>query len=297
MKKSLSASFFSKMSTESRVPDSLANSFCEMTSCDTSTAKYYLSMANNDMNVAVGLYFDAGGAPAPLSSVEEQNRSVHWSSNRTILCEGTSQFTFEDGRSACTTIALEASFQLLKLQHDEESLSLKVSEPDFISKFVREGINQYRSKNTARAGGAEHQSCQEVLLVNTRYSETLEAINFRQSNATSPNAFYNEMKDALEISKLNGPICCIITKPPETNVVLVHPATSKFPQGHFVVFDSHPRPSLMFQGAFMIGFNSAEATASFLREVFPTVAGLGDSVMAQMYNCFDLTVLRMKKVE
>jgi|UPI00049183CD hypothetical protein len=285
-------------------PDALASSFCEMTSCDIATAKYYLSMAQNDVNVAIGLYFDSGGAPAPTGAEAAtsvlslpQRVEVHWSSGVTFSAnKGTmSQFSFEDGRSACTTIACEASMLLLEHDSVEKTVGTEISDPDFVLKVVTEGVNQYRAQNAERSGGVEHQSCHEVLLANKKYSETLESCGYEQSNTSIPNAFCNELKRALETSKNCGGLCCVITKPPETMVVGVHPPTGAFPQGHFTVFDSHPRPSLMFQGAFMVGFNSADATASFLREIFPAVEGLGSSMMAQMYNSFDMTMLRKKK--
>lgn len=102
-------------------------------------------------------------------------------------------------------------------------------------------------------------------------------------------AFEEELVNALEGAvEDKAPVCAVITKPPESVVVYVHP------NGTFVLFDSHPRQTLGINGAYVCGFASAQSCAAFLRGIFPAVSGLGDGMMAQMYNSFELTMLRRK---
>lgn len=122
-----------------------------------------------------------------------------------------------------------------------------------------------------------------------KYGGVLEHVLMVQGVTEGGDAFVTELTETLRGALADSaPVCAVVTKPPETVVCFVHP------NGSVALFDSHPRPTLGVEGAYVSGFSSVKAAAAFLRTIFPAVGGLGDSYMAQMYNSFDLTVLRRK---
>jgi hypothetical protein len=259
--------------------------FTEMTGASRETAQHYVNLAGGNMEHAVTLYFESGGAPPPQP--EPQAPAVHWTAGKVALNEASiSQFTFPEGRSACTVIACEASFALLNMKKP-----LVEATKEMVVSTVHGGIEEYKARQKGPSGGVEHMSCDEVLLSCPKYSEVMEASGFQQGTNFGSRAFEREIDAALDTAQRfpNG-ICAVITKPPET--VVVHVLAGATPS--FVVFDSHPRQDIGIHGAYTQGFNTAAACASYLRQIFPSVDGLGDGMMEQMYNSFDMNLLSRK---
>lgn len=259
--------------------------FTEMTGASRETAQHYVNLAGGNMEHAVTLYFESGGAPPP--EPEPQTPAVHWTAGKVASNEADiSQFTFPEGRSACTVIACEASLALLNMKKP-----LLEATKEMVVSTVHAGIQEYKARQKSSSGGVEHMSCDEVLSSCPKYSEVMEASGFQQGTNFGSRAFEREIDTALERAQtLPNGICAIITKPPET--VVVHVLAGTTPS--FLVFDSHPRQDIGIHGAYTQGFNTAAACASYLRQIFPSVDGLGDGMMAQMYNSFDMNLLSRK---
>jgi hypothetical protein len=197
-----------------------------------------------------------------------------------------SQFSYPEGRSACTTIAVEACLALLT-DSGAAVDAATFEEPSKILGVLTRGVEEYKRINAGNP--VEHMACAEVLLMSEKYGGVLEHVLMVQGVTEGGDAFVTELTETLRGALADSaPVCAVVTKPPETVVCFVHP------NGSVALFDSHPRPTLGVEGAYVSGFSSVKAAAAFLRTIFPAVGGLGDSYMAQMYNSFDLTVLRRK---
>jgi hypothetical protein len=286
-----------------------ALNFSAMTGATLETANYYLEMGGGATETAVSLYFEMGGAPVPSSTNKtstsegstkgEDGKEVehHTDSTPTFTFTApSSQFDLPEGRSACTTIACEAAYKMTgeseisKTTGEKSIICVSSSTFEDVSSIVNiiaDGVTEYKVVNSNSS--VEHMSCGEVMLMSQKYSKVMEQVLMVQGTTEGINAFEEELKNVLNgATEDNSPVCAVITKPPESVVVYCHQ------NGTFVLFDSHPRQTLGINGAYVCGFSSAKNCAAFLRGIFPAVSGLGDGMMAQMYNSFELTVLRRK---
>ena len=276
--------------------------FASMTGASLETANYYLEASGGVVESAVSLFFEMGGAPAPSafddtgddaaldpssqgsSKDAEGNEVVHASPTPTFTVQApTSQFDLPEGRSACTTIACEAAFRMTA---EKEALNAATFEDvSAIVSYIADGVAEYKTINANAP--VEHMGCGEVMLMSAKYSKIMEQVVMVQGSTQGSKAFEEELENALAGAQEDkAPVCAVITKPPESVVVYCHQS------GVFVLFDSHPRQILGINGAYACGFATAASCAAFLRGIFPAVSGLGDSMMAQMYNSFEFTVLR-----
>jgi hypothetical protein len=290
-----------------------ALNFAAMTGATLETANYYLEMAGGASDAAVSLYFEMGGAPVPATTANTATHHNNASQGATkneqgqevapadptptfTLIAPSSQFDLPEGRSACTTIACEAAYKMT----GETEMSKTTGEPTTVCvgattfedvgtmvAIIADGVAEYKVVNANAT--MEHMSCGEVMLMSQKYSKVLEQVVMVQGSTDGGRAFEEELVNALKGAvEDKAPVCAVITKPPESVVVYVHP------NGTLVLFDSHPRQTLGISGAYVCGFASAQSCAAFLRGIFPAVSGLGDGMMAQMYNSFELTMLRRK---
>eukprot|EP00936_MAST-01D_sp_MAST-1D-sp1_P001574 g1574.t1 len=109
------------------------------------------------------------------------------------------------------------------------------------------------------------------------------------------------LREAQTYSKSGGLVAVVLTKPPESLLAVVPPESraargARESQRRFAVFDSHPRPALGLENAHLLFFDSIEAQARWLqqRHVFPyTDIGAGMGMLAETYNLFDATFLRV----
>ncbi len=280
----------------------LVSAFREMTGASDATAVYYLEAGGGTVDGAITLFFECGGAPAPASTSggggggdggdgggagkDADGGEIAPPEPATFTCVApVSQFDFPEGRSACTTIGVEATLALTA--RPDPVVASTYEDTSQIVAILTQGIAEY--KQIHGGGNVEHMSCAEVLLLSARYSQALEVAAMVQGTTDGTAAFQEELEQLMRGALADGsPACAIVTKPPETVIVLAHPG------GTYAVFDSHPRQTLGIQGAYVSGFANARSAAHFLRCIFPCVPGLGDSMMAAMYNSFDFTALRRK---
>ena len=90
-------------------------------------------------------------------------------------------------------------------------------------------------------------------------------------------------------------IACVVTKPPETVLVLLRPPNGNASPSStsYVLLDSHPRPNCMPHrpnGSYALFHTSLDGLVGSLKKIFP-VTNLGSDVpemMAVMYNSFDV---------
>jgi acetyl-CoA acetyltransferase len=233
---------------------------------------------------ANGSYNDEIVSVTTVLKDAEGNEVVHAAPTPTFTVHApTSQFDLPEGRSACTTIACEAAFRMTAEKDVVNATTFE--DVGTIVSYIADGVAEYKAINANAP--VEHMSCGEVMLMSGKYSKVVEQVVMVQGTTQGKTAFEKELDNAMAGAQEDkAPVCAVITKPPESVVVYCHQS------GVFVLFDSHPRQTLGINGAYACGFATAASCAAFLRGIFPAVSGLGDSMMAQMYNSFEFTVLR-----
>jgi hypothetical protein len=190
-----------------------------------------------------------------------------------------SQYSVENGRSACTCIALTGA--ALYLQEGDTSTTLTA---DLLRNMVTKGVNTYQG--IARSSpGVEHMSAEEVLQQNNP-DFPLQILGGVRQGITSHDINHPMGMKAL-LQGCEGARVVVITKTPETVVVCLD---------QFALVDSHPRPPLAMNAYAKIHTNLNDLVQS-LASIFPPT-DLGPDIpemMAMMYNSFDLYPLALKR--
>jgi UBA/TS-N domain len=204
-----------------------------------------------------------------------------------VQIQGTSsQYSYDDGRSACTCIALQGAVQFLAAM-DRQDTAIDAA---FLDQMVQEGCRIYRewNKQQTLSSPMEHTSVEDV--VHLFPSLVMDGI---RQGLLSPGDGWSSILQ--ECQSPTDWVCCIMIKPPETVLLCLPPIGG--PQQEFYLFDSHPRRS-----EFGTAHASARRHASLpdlvgysVQPIFPPVMDLGPDVpeyMTAMYNSFDLYPLR-----
>lgn len=236
-----------------------------------------LKITNGNVDSAVNFLLGGGGAES-LSNTNTANESL-------VLCE-TSQYNVDNGRSACTCIALMGAALFL------ESPNVDRINREFLSDTIVQGVAAYQQLPPS---STEHLSAEEVLSNNDieKFSPLkLQPSGVRQGilsgNSSHPLGLSEILQGCRNECPDNMWMAVLITKPPETIVVLLPPPTTT-PQQQYILLDSHPRPFSENHSYARLHSSLGDLVAS-LQEIFPQT-DLGPDVpeiMASMYNSFDV---------
>ena len=259
-----------------------------------------LQRTGGNLEQAVNLLLTSPGgivsseAPPQASSVAGDSDSVR------MVHATLSQYAVDNGRSACTCIALKAAGEILT-QLTPSPISSNSSSapapsvaftdivtPDLLKMSILGGVEIYNNMKLIDAS-VEHKSAEEVL--------TLGAFPLlRQEGPVMQGMLSNDANAGLGLNSLVSAsqdetkwTCVVITKPPETVLVVLSPSTAATPI--FALVDSHPRPQ---QFGAEQGYARIHSTLSglilSLNTIFPCT-DLGPDIpelIAAMYNQFDL---------
>lgn len=210
-----------------------------------------------------------------------------------------SQYSFSDiGSSSCTSIACHAG---LKLLSKLDKAVLDYSNNEFLVDIIITGVERY---NILRNGGvvSDHFSVDEFLSNSPDLRDSFVTIPKGpvQGQLTTENAFLHLFQSAsIEVRLQTKYIGIIITKPPETVLVILPPNRSQcqLPNQYFL-FDSHPRPQLGITGAYLQQFDNPEALQYQLLQLFPpfpdSFPRRDESFMVSMFNSFEGTIVQLK---
>ena len=246
-----------------------------------------LRQANGDLTQAIDLM-----VTGRVSSVAVADNDVtsFSSPGRTIHCD-VSQYTVENGRSACTCIALTAASRLLEICRKSGDNELQFSE-QVIADTITYGVQQY--SQIAAMTPVEHLSPQEVLDLSPNILlPDVKAVGAVKNGILTKDAsaFTSFLENECRLDSKNDPskyLAVVLVKPPETVLILLPPFDSQSNACRYVLFDSHPRPP-SHPGSYMKLCSSMKELAKALETIFP-YTDLGSDVpemMAMMYNCYD----------
>ena len=234
-----------------------------------------------------------------------------------------SQYSEGLGRSACTAIALTMASKFLKMMAINNKTPASIINSSFLSGSIQEGIQIYStlSSSNTNATGVEHSSVEELIQACSRESDgsvakeviisTIQQFDSSPRQGILSNISDNPMgleavlsqcqADAIDSQSYTA---VVITKPPETVLVLLPPSTScasgSNSNSSYILLDSHPRPQQLIPhcplGSYALFHPTLSSLVSSIKQIFP-VTELGNDIqemMTIMYNSFDAYPFRCR---
>ena len=257
-------------------------------------SKEALSASNGSLERAADILLSGGPIlPAETNHPARSARdTASAQSQARLVHSGLSQYSDPSGKSACTSIALTLAVNFLN--DGEHSVTA-----EYLDRSVREGIQMYSDLH-ATSGASEHSSVEELMAavnLSAVHSEKLAPLTMLGGSPRQgllSNARDNPMGLGAVLSQcqrdaahVNSYVAAVITKPPETILVLLPPrGQSGLP---YILVDSHPRPNLS-QGSYALLNSDFDGLLESCRKIFsPTELGPDvPELMAMMYNSFDV---------
>lgn len=228
------------------------------------------------------------------------------------------------GRSACSCIAIFGAISFFSnfTPHKTNCDVEDIITPDFIQNLVLAGVDIYaeatqlqqqnKFSGNATYSTPEHFSPEEVLESVSWLSSDLEQIGeIRQGLLSSgdtvesgnqlngnTSSFYSQLLSCRNDAKARGSewMAVIVTKTPETVLVLLPPLITTHSENKYILIDSHPRTQFSASGSYAILHPSLESLVYSLSLIFPAT-DLGPDVgdfASMMYNSFDLYSFQAK---
>lgn len=222
-----------------------------------------------------------------------------------------SQYSLDQGRSACTCIALTTAQEFLQkagassgtpqfLEFLKTPAAATVT-PQFLENAIKQGVQTYQNLNNV-SSGVEHMSAEEVLGLSSAGGGAFSQLQLtpggiRQGLLTSDPSNPMGLQALLSACRQDAPsnqwLAVLITKTPETVLAILPPSNTQ----QYMVIDSHPRPGVVAGGgAYARILSSLNEVVLHLSTILPATE-LGPDIpemMATMYNSFDLYPLVLK---
>lgn len=220
-----------------------------------------------------------------------QSVAVSSSDERITILE-LSQYTLTDSSSsACTGIAW--TFCAVAL----ESLAAgkRIDSIEALTEILLDGVSTFES--ISRSSGGSHMSIEEFVALTSSH-DRIKMCHAPTQCVLSESAirqYFSEVFDDAAISTDNA-VGIVITKPPETIAIVFPARTGALSSSKkYFLFDSHSRPQYGIEGAYFVSSSSVDDIVRRVMLIFPPTEGLGDSVMAMMYNCFEASLFQLVK--
>ena len=217
-----------------------------------------------------------------------------------VMILGISQYTFSEmGSSACASISVAAMMALLEHYDRNDQREMMISEEQ-LSNSVICGVMSH--------SGAGHASAEELLMLSPDLNSKLTKIDQEnklplQGLLTQPAPFELLLDKVVTLNQnRHKAIGVIITKPPETVVVILPAADSGETSGNrnrYALFDSHSRPQLGIEGSYLVETSQRAEIINRLHDIFPlqeqsfgtemesSMMDENESFMTQMYATFE----------
>lgn len=259
---------------------------------DEASSRGALASSSGNVEKAVDILLGVVPATAALSSSTADSPSAA-NVGVMIVCP-TSQYSVENGHSACTCIALTAATNFLQIcRGGTVALNAK-----FLHNMILNGVQNYKALSSV--SHVEHLSAEEVLQKDQGKRFPLSVHGAIRQGILSNDSFHPiGMQSLLEgiqqeqQGQSNAYIAVLITKTPETVLVSLPLSGS----GAYWLIDSHPRAAhLGADGSYAKPHPNLAALLRSLQVIFPPT-DLGPDIpemMAMMYNSFDMYPLKLK---
>ena len=274
---------------------------------DSSQAQEALTVCNGDMERAVGYLFaepSSSSDPPAFATASISSSNSQQQHHYQDVVASISQYSLDQGRSACTCIALTAAHKFLT------SSTVSAVTPHWLESSITEGVATYQ-KLQNQSSSVEHMSAEEVLGLAATFSSQ-EAPCFSKLQLTpggirqgilsnTPSNSEMGLFPLLTACHQEAPrdkwLAVLITKTPETVLACLPPTSTTATTNSYMIIDSHPRPGVVSSnGAYARIVPSLHDLIHHLETILPATE-LGPDIpemMAMMYNSFDLYPLILK---
>lgn len=253
-----------------------------------------MGFSENDARAALRKYpGDVNRAINSLFEAPSHTEADDSGTNNMVLSE-ISQYSFPNGKSACTYIALSGALIGLPQLARNEGVS-NVINSDFLTQSVLNGVNSYENNKS----DIEHASAEELLQSKSSFKESLKLLGHVRQGVISHENDQTQMQMGLGAilrecrldtsSDQSKWLAIIMTKSPETVLIFIPPVSVEQP---YILVDSHPRPHSSNQ-AYATFCQSLESLVNEIEKIF-SFTDLGPDVsdlMKMMYNSFDCTAI------
>ena len=223
--------------------------------------------------------------PVPVAPIKTQSSLSTNTGSYTVA--PISQFSFPNGRSACTCIALQALMVLLPMIGiSTDSNQLCKINVEILNDIIIKGIELY---GTIESQHIEHTSVEEVC--NACAIDTLIPIEATIQSPLNVGVFETLINYAITAGNKIGVKCVgvVITKPPESICMVVFLKSDGTTE--FMICDSHNRPQFGIEGGYFYVTTNTNDVIEKLRSLFPPLQlDAGASVFEQMYNMLEYSL-------
>ncbi len=198
----------------------------------------------------------------------------------------TSQYTFAEGVSACSCIALNFASEFL-ININQATSPERILSAQFLTNTLFGGVEKYKRLPKT---GSDHKSPEDVLKAqstsfNVCYNhDILQGVLCSDDN---PLSLKQTLIKCLERNEQHDWIAVILTKTPET-ICICMSKNQEMQKYNFILIDSHPRPQLGIHGCYALLHSSLNDLIVSLKKILPITSIDGmSSLMLEMYNSFD----------
>ena len=215
-----------------------------------------------------------------------------------IHCEMSQYSDASHGRSACTAIALVLASKLLYSIAATSNTPEDIIDSDFLCNGIKDGIRLYSAIiiDGRKSDGVEHTTVEEILQAcendgsssSSSSSEDYVSIvsTLKQTDEPRQGILSNSSVHPFGLESIlhscqdkETYIAVVITKPPETVLVLLPPHCATSPT--YILLDSHPRPQQLLphapSGSYALVHSTLAGIVGSLKQIFP-LSELGDDV-------------------
>jgi hypothetical protein len=253
---------------------------------DAELSLHYLKMCNGSVERAANMLLQ-NPTDAPPGG-ETLLLAPHQSNAPVIVVQGPmSQYSVENGQSACTCMALYAASNFLKQSESPQ----EIITADFLQNMITKGVDLHQQVKNVSA--VDHLSAEQVLETGIVDLELVGGIRqgILSNDPAHPQGLLASLTDC-QAAVGSSSACVVLTKTPETVLVCFAPPSSPSP---YILIDSHPRHQIGTEQAYALQCSSLQELVRNLGSIFP-VTDLPDipELMAIMYNSFDLYLVRNK---
>ena len=258
-------------------------------------ARQALEVSGGDVEAAVNYIFGGGSSSIHSSAMVDAAEPPPCATSASAMTDGgmvrcqRSQYSVDNGRSACTCIALAAASKFL-LSHNITT--------EFLEEMITQGVSIYH--RLSASSPVEHMSVEEILQqeISSEFFP-LSSIGIWQGVLSDDLHHPMGLRALMHVIRAEQPrdqwMIVVVTKTPETVLLCFPPKVE--PTSAFWLIDSHPRPQLGVDSAYAKVHESLDTLCMSLQAIFP-ITDLGPDIpemMATMYNSFDLYPLLLSR--
>ena len=202
-----------------------------------------------------------------------------------------SQYSFPNGSSACTAISSMVLGEFL-YRLDVGEVDESMHDPSKLCGYLIESVNEYQKFKDFSKLNSDHLSVDEFFTSTEHLWTKLNKIGgFHQANLQDSFVYRNLINSIIPSCDSKKHIGIILTKPPETIFIILSPSSG--PSKHYYLFDSHSRPQLGIEGAYLYSSEHLPDIVKRLEIIFPTLEmHSGESLDNLMYNFIEATVFQ-----